>query len=89
MKSKYKIGDKVLIVSEFHKAMDGIKGYSNMQAYCGKTMTIKSISFSTLYGEEYSMKEDGGYWSWYPCLVESFSYYYQKEILKITKLPNI
>lgn len=55
---KYKVGDKVRIVSE---RTDGMNYDGEMDCWLGKTMTIAGISFA---GDCYSMKEDGGKWCW-------------------------
>ena len=60
---KYKVGDKVRIVS---KRTDGMNYAGEMDCWLGKAMTIASISFTW---DCYSMKEDSGRWAWYDNMI--------------------
>lgn len=57
-KTRYKVGDKVLITSEMTPGM-----VQSMKKYCGSIMTIASIVFD----DDYTMEEDGGVWLWGSC----------------------
>ena len=68
--SKYKIGDKVRIVS---KPVEG-NWTSSMDKWCGKVMTIKRTSgvFES-FGISYRMEEDGGFWTWHDHMIEGLA----------------
>lgn len=58
---KYKIGDRVRIVSKTTKGMNWTR---EMDVYLGKVMTIKNIVGGLLFGGSYIMVEDKGFWFW-------------------------
>lgn len=58
---KYKVGERVRIVSETTEEMNWV---SEMDAYLGKVMTIKSITSGLIFGDRYIMAEDKGKWFW-------------------------
>ena len=67
--NKYKIGDKVRIVSK------PVKGNwaTSMNEYCGKTMTIAKITGENSYGGCYRMKEDETKWFWHDHMIEGLA----------------
>lgn len=77
---KYKIGDKVLIkdLDWYNKNKDPFGDIETehtyfrdfMSCYCGKTMTIKSIS-TILGGAFYRMEEDLGQYCWEDEMIEN------------------
>lgn len=58
---KYKVGDRVRIVSETTEGMNWI---SEMDVYLGKVMTIKNIISGLIFGGRYKMAEDDGEYYW-------------------------
>lgn len=58
---KYKVGERVRIVSETTEGMNWI---SEMDVYLGRVMTIKSIISGLIFGGCYIMAEDKGKWFW-------------------------
>lgn len=58
---KYKVGDRVRIVSEVTKKMNWI---DEMDVYLGKVMTIRKIVGELFLGSKYKMTEDKGDWFW-------------------------
>lgn len=58
---KYKVGDRVRIVSETAEEMNWI---SEMDVYLGKVMTIKNIISGLIFGGRYKMAEDDGEYYW-------------------------
>lgn len=58
---KYKVGDRVRIVSETTKEMNWA---SEMDVCLGRVMTIKSIISGLIFGGCYIMAEDKGKWFW-------------------------
>lgn len=61
-------GDKVKIVEKKTMSKDGHdrwNDYGKMDKYLGKTMTVKLIR-----GTFVDMCEDGGYWAWFPEMIE-------------------
>ena len=82
---KYKIGDKVRIVSEW-KSMDNVNCAGRMDKWLGKTMTIISI----VENRYYKMKEDehdkdcflGDGWCWFDCHIEGLTTSFTKADLQ-------
>lgn len=58
---KYKVGDRVRIVSETTEGMNWI---GEMDVYLGKVMTIKNIIGGLIFGGRYKMAEDDGEYYW-------------------------
>lgn len=58
---KYKIGDRIRIVS---KTTKGMNWASEMDVYLGRVMTIKNIIDGLLFGGRYKMAEDDGEYYW-------------------------
>ncbi len=58
---KYKVGDRVRIVSETTEEMNWA---SEMDVCLGRVMTIKSIISGLIFGGRYIMAEDKGKWFW-------------------------
>ena len=58
---KYKVGDRVRIVSETTEEMNWA---SEMDVYLGRVITIKSIISGLIFGGCYIMAEDKGKWFW-------------------------
>lgn len=58
---KYKVGERVRIVSETTEEMNWA---GKTDAYLGKVMTIKSITSGLIFGDRYIMAEDKGKWFW-------------------------
>lgn len=58
---KYKVGDRVRIVSETTEEMNWA---SEMNVYLGRVMTIKSIFNGLIFGDRYIMVEDKGKCFW-------------------------
>lgn len=58
---KYKVGDRVRIVSETTEEMNWI---SEMEVYLGRVMTIKNIISGLIFGGRYKMAEDDGEYYW-------------------------
>ena len=56
---KYKVGDKVVIVS---KRVDGMNPVGLMDGFLGKIVTIRNIWYGGNFN--YNIKEDYGVWSW-------------------------
>lgn len=63
---KYKVGDRVRIVSETTEGMNWI---SEMDVYLGRVMTIKSIVSGLIFGGRYIMAEDKGKCFWYDNMI--------------------
>lgn len=63
---KYKIGDRVRIVSE---PPEGLNWVSEMDVYLGRVMTIKSIVSGLIFGGRYIMVEDKGKCFWYDNMI--------------------
>jgi hypothetical protein len=68
---KYKVGDKVRIVSkpvpDDSRGVDDHYWSSEMDNYCWKIMTITNIDFSDSF---YDMKEDEWEWAWSDNMIE-------------------
>lgn len=58
---KYKVGDRVRIVSETQEGMNWI---SEMDVYLGRVMTIKNIIRGLIFGGRYKMVEDDDEYYW-------------------------
>lgn len=58
---KYKIGNRVRIVSKTTKGMNWAR---EMDVYLGRVMTIKNIISGLIFGDRYKMAEDGGEYYW-------------------------
>ena len=58
---KYKVGDRVRIVSEITEGMNWI---SKMDVYLGRVMTIKNIISGLIFGGRYKMVEDDDEYYW-------------------------
>lgn len=58
---KYKVGDRVRIVSETTEGMNWI---SKMDVYLGRVMTIKNIISGLIFGGRYKMVEDDDEYYW-------------------------
>ena len=58
---KYKVGDRVRIVSE---PPEGLNWVCEMSVYLGRVMTIKSIVSGLIFYGRYIMAEDKGEWFW-------------------------
>lgn len=63
---KYKVGDRVRIVSETTKEM---KRVSEMDAYLGRVMTIKNIISDLIFCGCYKMTEDDGEYYWVDSMI--------------------
>lgn len=63
---KYKVGERVRIVSETTEEMNWV---SEMDMYLGRAMTIKSIVSGLIFGGRYIMAEDKGNWFWYDNMI--------------------
>lgn len=71
--AKYKVGDKVRIVSQKPNHIDFV---TNMEKYLGKTLTVRSVSEGSNYAhythytfeEAYSIPINGCYW----CFIEAW-----------------
>lgn len=63
---KYKLGDRVRIVSE---TPEGLNWNDEMDKYLGKVMTIKSIVGGLIFCGSYIMAEDKGNWFWYDTMI--------------------
>lgn len=65
---KYKVGDKVRIVS---KRTDKMNKLGQMDKYLGTIMTIDEIIHGAFTGEKaYAMNEDENEWCWYDDMIE-------------------
>lgn len=58
---KYKVGDRVRIVSETTEEMNWT---DEMDVYLGRVMTIKNIISGLIFGDRYKMAEDDGEYYW-------------------------
>lgn len=63
---KYKVGERVRIVSETTEEMNWV---SEMDMYLGRAMTIKSIVSGLIFGGRYIMAEDKGKCFWYDNMI--------------------
>ena len=63
---KYKVGERVRIVSETTEEMNWV---SEMDVYLGKVMTIKNIISGLIFGGRYIMAEDKGKCFWYDNMI--------------------
>lgn len=85
---KYKVGDRVRIVSKWNTAVTFDKRESlvgSMDKYLGTVMTINDIRVTSTGVYTYQMEEDNGRWWWFEHMIERKE---DKEMFTLNDLKN-